>query len=92
MAKYKPQHARLQYIDRMIREKRYPSCADLAEGWEVSERTIQRDLDYLRYELDAPLPIRPNIAASTTPRSSTSCRPSTCAKATCSQSIWLRCY
>ena len=59
MAKYKPQHARLQYIDRMIREKRYPSCAELAEGWEVSERTIQRDLDYLRYELDAPLAYSP---------------------------------
>ena len=55
MAKYKPQHARLQYIDRMIREKRYPSCADLAGGWEVSERTILRDLDYMRNELDAPI-------------------------------------
>jgi predicted DNA-binding transcriptional regulator YafY len=55
MAKYKPQHARLLFIDRKIREKRFPNCATLAEEWEVSISTIQRDLDYLRYELDAPL-------------------------------------
>ena len=55
MAKYKPQHARLLFIDRMIREKRYPNCASLARDYEVSASTIQRDLDYLRYQLDAPL-------------------------------------
>ncbi len=55
MAKYKPQHARLLFIDRQIREKRFPNCASLAKEWEVNERTIRRDLDYLRYQLDAPL-------------------------------------
>lgn len=55
MAKYKPQHSRLLFIDRQIREKRFPNCSTLADEWEVSIRTIQRDLDYLRYELDAPL-------------------------------------
>lgn len=55
MAKYKPQHTRLLFIDRQIREKRFPNCSTLAEAWEVNVRTIQRDLDYLRYELDAPL-------------------------------------
>ena len=55
MAKYKPQHSRLLFIDRKIRERRFPNCATLAEEWEVSIRTIQRDLDYLRFELDAPL-------------------------------------
>jgi len=55
MAKYKPQHARLLFIDKQIREKRFPNCSTLAEEWEVSIRTIQRDLDYLRYELNAPL-------------------------------------
>ena len=55
MAKYKPQHSRLLFIDRQLREKRFPNCSTLAEAWEVSISTIQRDLDYLRYELDAPL-------------------------------------
>lgn len=55
MAKYKPQHARLLFIDRKIREKRYPNCSSLAEEWEASARTIHRDLDYMRYELNAPL-------------------------------------
>ncbi len=55
MAKNKPQHARLLFIDRQIREKHYPNCASLALEWEVNARTIRRDLDYLRYQLDAPL-------------------------------------
>ncbi|MDD2465845.1 MAG: WYL domain-containing protein [Desulfobulbus sp.] len=59
MAKYKPQHARLLFIDRQIREKRYPNCASLAHEWEVSPRTIRRDIDYLRFQLDAPLTYSP---------------------------------
>jgi len=55
MAKYKPQHSRLLFIDRKIREKRYPNRYSLAEEWETSYKTIQRDLDYLRYELNAPI-------------------------------------
>ena len=55
MAKYKPQHARLLFIDRKIREQGYPNCSSLAEEWETSIKTIQRDLDYMRYELDAPI-------------------------------------
>ncbi|MDR9502177.1 MAG: WYL domain-containing protein [Desulfurivibrionaceae bacterium] len=55
MAKYKPQHARLLFIDRKIQEGGYPNCSSLAAEWEVSSKTIQRDLDYLRYQLEAPL-------------------------------------
>ena len=55
MAKYKPQHSRLLFIDRKIREQRYPNCASLAEEWEVSGKTIQRDIDYLRDQLNAPV-------------------------------------
>ncbi len=55
MAKYKPQHSRLLFIDRKIGEGRYPNCSSLAEEWEVSSKTIQRDLEYMRYQLDAPL-------------------------------------
>ena len=55
MAKYKPQHARLLFIDQKIRQARYPNCSSLAEEWEVSRKTIQRDIEYMRYQLDAPL-------------------------------------
>ncbi len=55
MAKYKPQHQRLLFIDRKIQEGGFPNCRSLAEEWEVSSKTIQRDLDYLRYQLGAPL-------------------------------------
>ena len=55
MKKYKPQHARLLFIDRCIREKSYPNCRSLAAEYEVSVKTIQRDIDYMRIELNAPL-------------------------------------
>ncbi len=55
MAKYKPQHSRLLFIDRKVSEGRYPNCTSLAEEWEVSSKTIQRDLEYMRYQLDAPI-------------------------------------
>ena len=55
MAKYKPQHSRLLFIDRKIREGQHPNCTSMAEEWEVSRKTIQRDLDYMRYQLDVPI-------------------------------------
>ncbi len=55
MAKYKPQHSRLLFIDRKINTGEYPNCGSLALEWEVSPKTIQRDLDYMKYQLDAPL-------------------------------------
>ncbi len=55
MAKYKPQHSRLLFIDKQIREKRFPNCSSLADEWEISAKTFQRDLDYMRYQLNAPL-------------------------------------
>lgn len=55
MAKFKPQYRRLLHIDRKIREGKFPNCSSLAEAWETSTRTILRDLDYLKYELNAPI-------------------------------------
>lgn len=55
MKKYKPQHARLLYIDREIGKGGYPNYSQLALGYEVSAKTIQRDIDYMRYQLDAPV-------------------------------------
>lgn len=55
MPKFKPQYRRLLFIDRKLREGHYPNCSTLAKEWEVSVKTIQRDLEYLKYELDAPV-------------------------------------
>lgn len=56
MGKYKPQHNRLLFIDKKISEGKHPNCTSLAQEWEgVSAKTIQRDLDYMRYQLDAPI-------------------------------------
>ncbi len=55
MSKTKPQHTRLLFIDRKIREGRFPNCKQLALEWEVSYKTMQRDIDFLRYQLDAPI-------------------------------------
>jgi predicted DNA-binding transcriptional regulator YafY len=55
MPKYKPQHSRLLFIDREIARGSYPNCSQLAGDYEVSAKTIQRDLDYMRYQLDAPI-------------------------------------
>lgn len=55
MKKFKPQHSRLLFIDKKIRESTYPNCSSLGDEWEVSSKTIQRDIEYLRNMLDAPL-------------------------------------
>ena len=55
MPKFKPQHSRLLFIDKKIRDRTYPNCSSLAEEWEVSSKTIQRDIEYLRDMLDAPI-------------------------------------
>lgn len=59
MPKFKPQYRRLLFIDRKLREGGFPNCTTLAREWEVSVKTIQRDLDYLKYELDAPVEYDP---------------------------------
>lgn len=53
--KFKPQYKRLLFIDRKIRDGQFPSCATLGEEWEVSAKTIQRDIDYLKWEMGAPI-------------------------------------
>jgi predicted DNA-binding transcriptional regulator YafY len=55
MPKFKPQYRRLLFIDRKIKEGSYPNCVTMDKKWEVSGKTIQRDIDYLRDELEAPI-------------------------------------
>jgi predicted DNA-binding transcriptional regulator YafY len=46
---------RLLYIDDLIRSGAYPNAVSLARKTEVTPRTIQRDIDYLRLFYNAPI-------------------------------------
>ena len=56
---YLPQLPRLLGIDARLREGAKPSHSRLAGEFGVSVRTIQRDLDHLRYTIGAPLEYDP---------------------------------
>jgi len=47
--------ARIYFIDRQVASGKYPNCDDLADEYEVGRATIERDIDYMRYSLNAPL-------------------------------------
>lgn len=51
----RPPLRRLVALDRMIREARFPNARSAASELEVHERTIHRDLEFLRDSLGAPL-------------------------------------
>jgi predicted DNA-binding transcriptional regulator YafY len=46
---------RLQWIDAMIRARRYPNCRRIADKFEISARQAARDIEYLRDSLSAPI-------------------------------------
>ena len=51
----KSQFTRLLERDRRIRGGQYPNCLTVAADWEVSQKTVQRDVDYLRDQCGAPI-------------------------------------
>ena len=53
--KDRPLWRRLQTIHHEIKDGRQPNASTLAAKLAVSTKTVQRDLDYLRDELDAPI-------------------------------------
>lgn len=53
--KDRPLWRRLQTIHHQIKESRHPNASSLAKELRVSTKTVQRDLDYLRDELEAPI-------------------------------------
>jgi predicted DNA-binding transcriptional regulator YafY len=55
MDRSKTQFSRLIELDRLIRTGRHPNCRGFAADWEVSQKTVQRDIDYLRDQLGAPV-------------------------------------
>lgn len=55
MSRNRPQFKRLVELDRRIRSGEYPNCLTFSLEWEVSQKTIQRDIDFLRDEAGAPI-------------------------------------
>lgn len=51
----KNQIERILWLDMAIREGHYPSRREVAERFEVTVKTIERDLDYMRDRLRAPI-------------------------------------
>jgi proteasome accessory factor B len=46
---------RLLELDSRIRGGKYPNALSFSQEWEVSQKTVQRDIEYLRDSLGAPL-------------------------------------
>ena len=59
MARNKAQLQRLIFVDRSIRDgmqgTRLANCNSMAAEYEVSYKSIMRDIDYLKYQCDAPI-------------------------------------
>lgn len=55
MDRSKTQFERLKALDAKIRAKEYPTRRSFAAEWEVSIKTVQRDVDFMRDRLDAPI-------------------------------------
>ena len=55
----KSQLTRLLFIKREIKSGKYPNSTRLANEYEVSSKTILRDIEYLKYQMDAPIEYDP---------------------------------
>lgn len=55
MKRTKSQYARLIELDRKIRDGGFPNCLTFAKAWGVSQKTVQRDIDFLRDQCGAPI-------------------------------------
>jgi proteasome accessory factor B len=51
----KSQFSRLLELDKRIRQGQFPNCLSFSADWEVSQKTVQRDIDFLRDSLNAPI-------------------------------------
>ena len=48
-------NTRIQWLHKKLAQNSYPNAQRLAERFRISHRQAQRDLDYLRRELEAPI-------------------------------------
>jgi predicted DNA-binding transcriptional regulator YafY len=55
MKRSKTQAERLLALDQLLRNNKYPNCTSFAAEWEISTKTAQRDIDYLKDRMGAPI-------------------------------------
>jgi predicted DNA-binding transcriptional regulator YafY len=55
MKRSKTQAERLLDLDRRLKNNEYPNCTSFAVDWEISTKTAQRDIDFLRDRMGAPI-------------------------------------
>ncbi|HPF17762.1 MAG TPA: WYL domain-containing protein [Thermotogota bacterium] len=46
---------RIKWVHERLLKKEFPNCKDISQAFEISRRQALRDVDYLRYSLDAPV-------------------------------------
>src|SRR5215470_5562730 len=51
----RPPWERMMRMHRLIQSGKFPNCRKLAEELEVCAKTIQRDIDFMRYRLQLPI-------------------------------------
>src|ERR1700758_3496964 len=51
----RPPLERMMRMHERLKAGRYPNCRKLAEELEVSSKTVQRDIDFMRYRLGLPI-------------------------------------
>lgn len=59
MRRSRPPLVRMQHIDRELRNNHYPNCSSIARHLEVSSKSIQRDIEFMRDMLNAPIEYDP---------------------------------
>lgn len=52
-------YERFVWFDNQVRAKKYPNTTTLAEQFEISTKTAQRDIDFMRDRLNCPLQYDP---------------------------------
>jgi len=60
MNAYRAQFGRLLALDDLIRAGKCPNCSSFAREWEVSAKTVQRDVEFLRDSRGAPIEYDPD--------------------------------
>ncbi len=48
-------YARIYYIHKCLKDNRYPSIIHIAQQFEISTRTVERDIEHMRDRLGAPI-------------------------------------
>lgn len=55
----RPPYERMMTLQTLLKSNRYPNCTVLSRRYEVTPKTIQRDIDYLKYNLNQPIKYDP---------------------------------